>query len=269
MIKKSGSAGPIVDYRALDLLSSYGWKSSNWAGYSRYAEPYYDSIGNIPNTRYELMRPFFHVHGEWIVPAVTGNPGSQVVIWVGIDGGEVSVGKPDSHNLLQIGTGAQVAYGTPPKYFCWWEKIEYPPGADRVDDTHIVEIESHPVFPGDLITAEVSLFDDFPGFGFPLLRWGTVSITNKTRNWSFQNTMPYYGPGETVEFIVEHATFSGAPAELANFGSVSFENCTINFDSPKFTVKDRGFMFNRQNKPIAVPSVPYSGGDGFTVVYPM
>ncbi|WP_224413876.1 G1 family glutamic endopeptidase [Bacillus thuringiensis] len=238
---------------------------TNWAGYCKRTErPFLGFKG-----------PFTSVHGEWVVPTVTGNPGSEVAIWIGIDGGNpISDDNPDTKYLIQIGTSAEVSEGAPTRYFAWWEEIHYEPGAISLEgkdvvDTGVIELNSnsYPVFPGDLISASVSLTD----FTEPIsVSYGSVAIANVTRGWNYDTYFQYNGPRTTVEFIVEAPSKAEEIVELANFNEVTFQNCTINFfDREPININDRCILMGSgPGKPdIAVPSLPNNEKNGFTVTF--
>jgi hypothetical protein len=141
------------------------------------------------------------VKGSWIVPSVNcaATPTASSSFWVGIDG-------YTSNTVEQVGTDSDCQSGSP-RYYTWFEF--YPHLSFTLND--------FPVRPNDLLSAEVQAGDK-GAF--------TVSITNVATGQSFSTTTKMPSAGQTsAEWIIE-APYSGGVLPLADFVSVSFENCS-------------------------------------------
>ena len=139
--------------------------------------------------------------GSWIVPSVncTVTPTAYSAFWIGIDG-------YTSNTVEQVGTDSDCQSGSP-QYYAWFEF--YP---------HLsFTLNNFPVRPNDLLSAEVQAGNK-GAF--------TVSISNVTTGQSFSTTTKMPSAHQTsAEWIIE-APSSGKVLPLADFASVSFENCS-------------------------------------------
>ncbi|MGA7834334.1 MAG: G1 family glutamic endopeptidase [Acidimicrobiales bacterium] len=170
--------------------------SGNWAGYI------------LTNSTFST------VSGSWTVPQVTCTSPSALYAseWIGIDG--------DSDNyVIQDGTSTD-CNGTTPVYSAWYEFY----GDNNVNGGYAVDLPSgsHPVAPGDVMTAEVSYIGGAWDF----------TLDDTTAHWTFSTSAPEPSPPPTqssAEWIVEapeECNESGDCSEssLANFGTVTFTN---------------------------------------------
>jgi hypothetical protein len=137
------------------------------------------------------------VKGSWIVPSVncTATSTASSAFWIGIDG-------YTSNTVEQVGTDSDCESGSP-QYYAWFEF--YP---------HLsFTLDKFPVRPNDVLSAEVQAGSK-GAF--------TVSITNVTTGQSFSTTTKMPSASQTsAEWIIE-----GGVLPLADFVSVSFENCS-------------------------------------------
>jgi hypothetical protein len=138
---------------------------------------------------------FTSVAATWTEPKTTCNSTNDLYApWVGIDG-------YGSSSVEQTGVQTDCSSGSPVDS-AWYEM--YP--ANPV-------YYSNPVSAGDVITATVS-------------RSGTtytLTLTDKTKNWTKTTKKSYRGANASAEVILE-----SPPAAYPNFGSVKFTGSTVN-----------------------------------------
>ncbi|MGZ9774022.1 hypothetical protein ACXY7N_26050 [Bacillus toyonensis] len=224
------------------------WESNIWAGMlqggGRGGEPgQFNSIG-----------------ARWNVPAIASTPidsNAQVLIWIGIGGGGPYRGQPDTHNVVQIGTGAGYDASHTPLYFAWWETYGVP-GDTGVNK--ILPSSTYPVKPGDSISSQ--MWSDGGNWG--------IAIDNITQGWTWSQPIIYNGDRSTAEFIVEAPQdASGIPYPLAKYDQVVFDYCMVNGQYANFDYGDMGDMVDPKNPSnyISRTSTPDSDRDGFTVAY--
>ncbi len=191
------------------------------------------------------------VTGSWTVPAVK-DTGSNAYssVWIGIGG------QFDS-SLVQVGTEQDYVNGAP-AYSAWYEMLP----------SNEVPINTIHVSPGDQIQASISLSD-------PNANTWSISIKDLTSGESFQQNFQYNSGKLSAEWIVEQPSVSGALANLANFGSVTFSNCqaTISGRTGGITSFSDNRVYlqpqvvNNQSIQLVNVSGVSSDGTGFTVTY--
>ena len=235
--------------------SLFGWSSSNWSGYA---------VSNSKSGTYES------VSAEWSVPSVKVQASTQPTSWWGrfvqwlqsLFGGQSSTSTKDSYSatwigidgfndnsLIQAGT-AQNVVGGHAQYYAWWEIL---PNSETTISTN-----EYPVSAGDKIIAHITHQTG-----------GTWSIYmgNRTKGWIFQKTnISYNGPQTSAEWIEEAPLLNGQLAALADYGQVTFTNCSVNGTNPNLQVQDGGVMV-QNGQQISTPSVPSSTADAFAVEY--
>lgn len=202
--------------------------STNWSGYANTGATFTD------------------VKGSWTQPSATCGAGetSYSSFWVGIDGDTTST-------VEQTGTDADCSSGTP-TYYAWYEM--YPKFPVNLSTS------TYPVAPGNSMTAEVST----NGSG----RF-TLTITNNTRGWTFTTTQTLKRARlGSAEWIAEAPSGSGGVLPLANFGTVSFTNCTANGVSISGNPNPDAITMVTSNGTVkAQPSGLGSGGSSFSVTW--
>lgn len=185
---------------------------------------------------------FTDVKGSWTQPAASCKAGetSYSSFWVGIDG--------DTTNTVeQTGTDADCSNGTP-TYYAWYEM--YPKFPVNL---------SNPVAPGDAMTAEVQV----SGSGN-----FTLTITNATKRWTFTTSQrSRKAKLGSAEWIAEAPSGSGGVLPLANFGTVSFTNCTANGVSISSNPNPDAITMQAGSTIKAQPSGLGSGGTSFSVTW--
>jgi len=138
-------------------------------------------------------------------PSVTCASGDDVVFWVGLGGGTAS-----SDSLQQNGTFAQCS-GSTPKYSAWWET--WP--------CNSITNYGGTVKPGDVITTE-TINEGNNSYEFV--------TTDTTEGWSVspKHTGCNGGSTATAEVITETPEIGSSLADLPDFGTVTYNDATIN-----------------------------------------
>jgi hypothetical protein len=181
--------------------------------------------------------PYRSVSADWVQPAVDcqQTPRGFSSFWVGIDGDTTST-------VEQTGTEADCRSGTP-VYSGWYEM--YPKAPVTYPDT---------VAPNDRMSASVV---SVGGGVFQL------TLTNHTRGWTEtvdpQNTGAALG---SAEVIAEAPSSLLGVLPLADFGSVSFTNATVNGATPTASTPgiDRITMVTSSGTVKAKPTSVVPGG---------
>lgn len=215
--------------------------SLNWCGY-------------VATDTTTGLKPFSEVSATWTVLPVTSTlVPAYSAAWVGIGGFPVPT------NMIQAGTGQFVTY-TGPQYFAWFEIIPAP------------YFFVSNVSPGDTIKVTISkVYDN-------LVLWHVaMTITPPAGPPRTFNKDVYFASTDaticTAEFIVERPSNLLnvlVPPRLANFGTMTFTQCTANnvglskLTSTSLTMTSFGLSppFGRT---LASPSK--FSGDSFNVTY--
>jgi len=152
--------------------------------------------------------PYTSVSAQWVQPAVNcqQTPRGFSAFWVGLDGDTTST-------VEQTGTEADCRGGTP-SYSAWYEM--YPKPSVTFPD---------PVAPNDHMSASVTAQG---GGVFQLV------LTNSTRGWTrtvtAQSSSAALGSAEVIAEAPSSLILGLLP--LADFGSVTFTNATVNGSTP-------------------------------------
>lgn len=185
---------------------------------------------------------FTDVKGSWTQPAASCSGGQTAYssFWVGIDG-------DTTNSVEQTGTDADCSSGSP-VYYAWYEMYpKYPVNL------------SYTVKPGDSITAEVKV----SGSGK-----FTLTISDSTQHWSYStNQSSRKAKLGSAEWIAEAPSSSSGVLPLANFGSVSFTNCTANGVSISSNPNPDAITMASGGTTKAVPSGLGGGGTSFSVTW--
>lgn len=163
------------------------------------------------------------VSATWMVPQpLTGQPEDTVAlsaIWVGLNGCSSA-----SVCLTQAGSDVNSSQweGQPleAEYDSWYE-------LEETGDTGAVELgANYPVSAGDRITSTITHVIDLEF---------TIALSNATKNWTYEqnHSFPSTSPTplmDSAEIIVEAPIWAPAKAigRLTNFGTVTFEEITVN-----------------------------------------
>ena len=183
--------------------------------------------------------------GSWVVPTVTEtSTNSYSSFWVGIDG-------YTSGSVEQIGTDSDWVNGQA-QYYAWYE---FYPKPSYLINTITVQ-------PGDTMSAEVS----YDGNTF------TVTITDVTTDSSFSTTAKVPRAQRTSAEWIAEAPSSGGILPLADFGSVTFSECTATISSTTQSIGlfessavQNIMMVDSSGSIIASPSPLSTDGTSFSV----
>lgn len=217
-------------------------QSSNWSGYA------------------DMGSGFSAVNGNWTVPTVSCTSStSYSAHWIGIDGAS-------SSTVEQDGTEADCIGGVA-SYDAWFEMY----GDTAVNSGNEVELSTttYPVFPGDAMTASVSVVSNV---------W-TLAISDNgstahPHTWSFNQNETFAAAQSSAEWVVERpelcSIFHCSLATLANFGSVTFTNATATDNATTGSISATsyaGIEMVNGSTPIAVPGSLDPTGTSFTDTY--
>jgi hypothetical protein len=155
--------------------------------------------------------PYTVVGASWIVPSVSAIPRpAYSSIWVGI-GGYFN----NSNRLIQVGTDQDVLDNGSAVYFAWHEV--YPSRAVLIAY----------ISPGDLITASLSQLSTNASTWRMLVLRNSATLADITVRARIN-----LASEDTAEFIVERPAIQVGRRDqltaLADFGTVTFSNCTTN-----------------------------------------
>lgn len=215
--------------------------STNWAGFAIAS----DLQNPQPNV--------FKVSASWVVPAVVPSSSDTFsAIWIGV-GGEF----PNDTTLIQCGTEHDSS-GSLTTYFAWYEMLP------RTS----VPIRMFNVSPGDQMQASIQLVDVSSS------QW-LISISDMTSQSSFQNNFTYGASQLSAEWVVERPLINRVLSTLANFGEMSFTNCSVTVGTVSGGINsfpnEKILMFSSPMANTAVQAADVSNlsGDGsqFTVTY--
>jgi hypothetical protein len=229
------SLSSAADRRFAPVMRLGSDKTLNWAGYV--------AVTNLEKPKKHAVTD---VRGTWQVPAVasSGALNTSSAIWVGIDGNT-------DRTVEQIGT-EQDWYEGEPVYYAWYEM--YPKAG--------YFIQSFPVQPGDVISAEVQLIAK---------NMFLLSISNLTENVGFSIPEKRSAQCSSAEWIVE-APYFHRILSLADFGSVTFTNCQATIEGVEGAINEDTWQNERitmeapkTSATLAQPSALTPDGSGFTV----
>ncbi|HXY88216.1 MAG TPA: G1 family glutamic endopeptidase [Candidatus Acidoferrales bacterium] len=173
--------------------------SLNWCGY-------------VATDTASGLKPFTEVSASWtVLPVTSTRTPAYSATWVGIGGFPVPA------NMIQAGTG-QFDTTTGLQYFAWFEIIPAP------------YFFMSNVSPGDTVKVTISKVYD------RLTLWRiAMTITQPTGATRTLNKDVYFASTDattcTAEFVVErpYNLFNIlVPPRLANFGTITFNQCTAN-----------------------------------------
>jgi hypothetical protein len=214
-------------------------QSTNWFGYNQGA--------------LETGKSLFHsITANWTVPTASQHRRGEDEFsstWGGIGGGcvETSCTVTDQ-TLIQAGTEQDVVSGKA-QYSAWWELIPAPS----------ITITNMKVVPGDRMHLDIHEVITNSEV------W-SITLTNVTRNQTFNQTVPYTSTYGTAEWIEETPLIigtNGGLAPLPNLTKTAFDAGTANGSNPHLITAEEIQLVNaNNNKVYAVPSAPDSDTDG-------
>ncbi len=239
----TNSSGSATTNAATLTVTAAPAQSSNWSGYA------------------DTGSGFSAVSGSWTVPTVSCTEGSSYSAhWIGIDGAT-------SSTVEQDGTEADCVAGSG-SYDAWYEMY----GDSAVNSGNEVELSpsSYPVFPGDEISASVSVVG-----GTWTLAISDSGSASQLHSWSFSTNIVFSGAAQSsAEWIVERPDICNALscslATLANFGTVTFTNAAATENGIPGSVStwsNAAIEMLNGSTPIAVPGSLDPTGSIFTDTY--
>jgi len=207
----------------------------NWAGYI--------VVSNIKNPQPVVIG----VSASWIVPEVNVSKRDTFsAVWIGI-GGYLD------KTLIQTGTEQEYVDGQV-YYFAWYELLP----------DYLVTIHSINVWPGDTITASISLVDSVAN------EWA-IQISDVTRAQTFKENFNYNCSKLSAEWMVERPTVNDALSTLADFGNVTLTDCRVTIKTNVGTIGTfpyvQAVMYDRPNIQLVNVSPLSYDGSSFTVNY--
>ena len=208
-------------FSAPPLFIKNSQQSVNWSGYAA------------------LSGHYTQVSASWTEPSVTCSKTSYAAFWVGLDGA-------GSSTVEQTGSDSD-CQGVSPVYYAWYEMYPKPP-----------VVISHPVFPGDAMSASVTA--------------GTKSsfklvISDSTQGWTFNTTKTLRSAKlASAEAIAEAPSGPSGVLPLADFGIVKFSSTMVNGNSIGSFSPVEIVMATRGGTVKAQPSA-LSGGTAFSVAW--
>ena len=225
----------ILVFPFLATLSNGQLVSSDWSGFivaSDLADPQPVITG---------------INGSWIVPTVNVSASDAYsAVWIGI-GGQYD------DSLIQIGTEQDSLKGQA-VYTTWYEL--FPENPETLNSPNITQ-EDH-------ITASIILIN-------PANNTWSIQIQDTTNGQTFQKNPTYPSSRLSAEWIVERPTVGIRIGTLANFGRVTFTQCTTTINGATGTINafpnHTVTMVNRQNINLVHVSSLTSTGSSFTIDY--
>ena len=206
--------GAVVTYYSISrYLTSQSPSSSSFARTTQWAG--YMVASNLQNRQPVVSS----ISASWTVPEVRASENdTESAAWIGIGG-------YGDKTLIQTGMDQQCVNGRI-SYYAWYELIP----------DHVVRITNMRIRPGDTITASISLTDKVAN------TW-SIEINDVTRGETFQETFFYNSSRLSAEWIVERPTVNGNIRTLADFGSVTFSDCTATIENNTGTISS--FPYNQ------------------------
>lgn len=227
-----------VHHRASPRIRNADGTSLNWSGYvvkTSLRKPQKGSVDSVA--------------GQWQEPGISPSSSANAYssTWVGIDG-------DSSSSVEQLGTeGDWTPDGE--QHYAWFEM--YPKAGYTIND--------FPVAPGDQIGAGARYIGKGQFF---------LAITNYTEGVFYvvpaNHSRLLSAARSSAEWIVE-APAGGGVLPLADFGTISFADCTTELDGITGSISDPGWKFEtltmktRRGVIKAMPSPLSEDGTSFSV----
>jgi hypothetical protein len=185
------------------------------------------------------------INGSWTVPTVkVSTEDSFSAVWIGV-GGQFD------DTLIQTGTEQDWVRGQG-TYSAWYELLP----------NDAVTIDSLSISPGDSIAASISLLDQATN------AW-SIEIHDATSGQWFQKSLTYLSSMLSAGWIVERPTLNDRVRTLADFGQVTFTDCTVTVGGKVGTIGSfpcvQLIMYNRQNAQLVGVSTLTASSSSFTV----
>lgn len=254
VVAHDGTARSQPSRFTIDVFPATAQPSSNWAGYVQ-----------------KSFKPLTFVSAHWTIPEMhcaSGNGG--LAAWIGIDGRpELNSEFRPSNNLLQAGSESECSQGQQYDYMWWeWNPV------NLSNDVLAVN-------PGDAVMAEVFYQTINGQTGW----WWYVDDATTGQSLRAPSPVPYDGPANTEDFIVEDPGIFGAgnsSQPFVGFSPVTFTRMLVASNSPpdyqpftfdSFEAKGVVNMVQRVGRSWRVlaqgslPSETYDGYGKMTVTY--
>ncbi len=228
------SALTLLEAAFNSIPDSHTIASVGWSGY-------------IVSSSFNEQKDIVSVSGSWTVPTLNANSGDGYSsAWIGVGGQE-------DKTLIQVGTEQNVYNGNV-SYGAWYEML--PALSTRIDN--------FTVLPGDRISAKITLVDSEAN------QWN-VQIVDLTSGQSFNEYFQYNSTRSSGEWILERSLVNGQITSLANFGSVTFTDCTVQVGDQSGNISNFTYsvvqMTNQQYERLATAATLGADGASFTVKY--
>lgn len=219
----------------LKSLQTQNIVSFDWAGYSAAT----DLLVPLPQVS--------GISGSWTIPTITPSSSSLFsAAWIGIGG----QGEP---TLIQVGSQHDSGGGHA-GYSLWYEMLP-------ADSVNIATVQ---VSPGDVISASITLTNSGKQEWF-------VQITDVTTGQGFSQYFLYNSSQLTAEWIVERPIVNNQLSNLANFGTITFNNISAQIGGAAGTLTAfpnyKVVMEDRQNNVLVTVSDFSRDGASFTASY--
>ncbi len=167
----------------------------NWAGYV------------VASDMQNPQPTITDISASWNVPTVSPSVNDTFsAAWIGI-GGQFD------KTIIQCGTEQDSINGQT-QYSAWYELLP----------RNSVTIRTINVSPGDIMQASIQITN-------PTLNQWVINITDITNGQTFQNTVTYTSSQLSAEWIIERPLVNNVISTLANFGTLTFSNCTATISS--------------------------------------
>lgn len=234
MLLAALSALTLLEGAFNSIPDSHTIASVGWAGY-------------IISSSFNGQKDIVSVSASWTVPTVNPDNGDGYSsAWIGIGGQE-------DKTLIQVGTEHNVYNGNG-SYGAWYEML--PALSTRINDFN--------VSPGDRISAKITLIIADSD------QW-SIQISDLTNGNSYSQNFQYNSTRSSAEWIVERSLVNGQITTLSDFGSVTFNDCTVQIGSQSGIIQDFTYsvvqMTNQQYERLATASLLGADGASFTVKY--
>ncbi len=184
---------------------------------------------------------FTRAQAVFVVPSLAScapAENSSSVFWVGLDGWQ-------NGTVEQAGVAADCNGGVP-QYFAWWENVPLNSGIFSAVQVH----------PGDVVHAAVS----YQGNSQYQLH-----VDDRTNDTGGTTTVSLPGAqNSSAECIAEDPSGANALLPYANFGTVSFSNCTVN-NSPIGNYSPLSANTVNSQGTVVASTSALTGGTAFTV----
>ena len=186
------------------------------------------------------------VSASWTVPKIKPSENNTFSgVWIGIGGyGE--------DTLIQTGTEQEYVNGRV-VYYAWYELLP----------DYLVRIPNVHVRAGDTVTASISLINENTN------TW-SIEIADVTRGQRFKKTAVYNSSRLSAEWIVERPKVNGTITTLADFGNVTFTECTATIEGNTRAISNFSYaqlvMYDQELQLVTVSPLN-DDGSSFTVSY--